>query len=71
MVSKKIEFGLEKSNLFLGTRKIGFLVKEKSDLCSLNKAKSFDLKKIISSLFFENLKKLVLIYKRSNLFCDN
>ena len=37
-----------------------------SDLCLLHKTKSFDLKNLRSN--FKNLEKLLLIYKKSNLF---
>ena len=64
---KKIDFNLSKvPDLFCNMLKKWFL-EIKIQICfSLYKTKYFDFKNIIS--IFKNLEKMVLIYKRSNLF---
>ena len=55
---KKIELGLEKSNLFLRTKKSGFLMKEKLDMFLGNRKFSFFMKEKSNLFFFKCTKKI-------------
>ena len=61
----KLDFGLEKWDMFLCVEKIVFGI-EKSNMCLLNKTKSFGFKKY--QICFLELKKLVFWWKKNQIY---